>query len=332
MRLAAVMLAAVGVAQAAPRELRFVTEALPPYSQQVDGRATGPMVDVLQATCARLQWRCPVEVLPWRRALRTAQAGEVEGLFAIVTPPTTRPRFHVSPPVIDARYLLYARAGESLQFDGDTRPLAGRRLGVYGPSAAEDALRALLAGVADAQVEIETDNRTVLRKLAASQRGGGRTADPRGAAGRPARGRRGQALRLCIRAEPRTRGCGRRGRLLERADRAVPQRPRRRVAEAVWAVGVGVCQMTRQDLAASVQRFKNLLRNRALRCVAAAVALVFGAAYAFVQVKNRDCELLCGEASRGKAEWRVSGTVGARSPSKPATSTCVCTESNQQEK
>lgn len=166
-----VMLAAVGVAQAAPRELRFVTEALPPYSQQVDGRATGPMVDVLQATCARLQWRCTVEVLPWRRALRGAQAGEVEGLFAIVTPPTTRPRFHVSPPVIDARYLLYARAGESVQFDGDTRPLAGRRLGVYGPSAAEDALRALLAGVADAQVEIETDNRTVLRKLAAGRYG-----------------------------------------------------------------------------------------------------------------------------------------------------------------
>jgi polar amino acid transport system substrate-binding protein len=159
----------VAVAGQPLREMRFVTESLPPYSALVDGQATGPMVDVLQAACARLAWRCPVEILPWRRALRMAQAGEVPGLFAIVTPPTTRPRFHVSPPVIDARYVLFARAANPLQFSGDAPQLAGRTLGVYGPSAAEDALRALIQPVPTAHAEIETDNRTVLRKLAAGR-------------------------------------------------------------------------------------------------------------------------------------------------------------------
>jgi polar amino acid transport system substrate-binding protein len=164
-------LLAASAAQAQPREMRFVTEALPPYSYLADDQPAGPMVDVLQAACARLGWRCSVEILPWRRALRIAQAGEVQGLFCVVTPPTTRPRFHVSPAVIDARYMLFARAGHALQFDGDARQLAGRRVGVYGPSAAEDSLRALIQDTPDARAEIETDNRIVLRKLAAGRYG-----------------------------------------------------------------------------------------------------------------------------------------------------------------
>ncbi len=168
---------ALGLSAAAvlaqPREMRFVTEALPPYSHVAEGRAAGPLVDVLQAACARLAWHCSVEILPWRRALRVAQAGEVPGLFAIVTPPATRPRFHVSPPVVDARYVLFARSANVLQFSGDAGQLAGRTLGVYGPSAAEDALRALVQGVPGARAEIEADNLTVLRKLAAGRYGEG---------------------------------------------------------------------------------------------------------------------------------------------------------------
>lgn len=152
-------------------ELRFVAEPLPPYSYEAQGRAAGPLVDVLQAACERLAWRCSVEVLPWRRALRMGQAGEVEGVFAIVTPPHTRPRFHVSPPVLDARYLLFSRSASNLTFDGDTAPLAGRAIGVYGPSGAQDAAAALIRGVPGARMQIETDNRVVLRKLAAGRYG-----------------------------------------------------------------------------------------------------------------------------------------------------------------
>lgn len=165
---------AAAVAPAVATDMRFVTEPLPPYSYETDGRAAGPMVDVLQAACARLDWRCSVEILPWRRALRMAQAGEVEGMFSIVTPPmTARPRFHVSPPVVEGRYVLLARSGDALRFEGDGRVLAGRVVGVYGPSGALDALKALVGGVPGAQAEVETDNRVVLRKLAAGRYGEG---------------------------------------------------------------------------------------------------------------------------------------------------------------
>lgn len=157
---------------ASAADFRFVSEPLPPYSFEAEGRAAGPMVDVLQAACARLAWRCSVEILPWRRALRMAQAGEVEGMFSIVTPPNTpRPRFHVSPPVVEGRYVLWARDGEALRYEGDARGLAGRAIGVYGPSGALDALKALIDGVAGAHAEVETDNRAVLRKLAAGRYG-----------------------------------------------------------------------------------------------------------------------------------------------------------------
>jgi polar amino acid transport system substrate-binding protein len=163
---------AMAAAQAQPRAMRFVTEPLPPYSYLADGQPAGPMIDVLQAACARLDWRCSVEILPWRRALRMAQAGEVEGMFAIVTPPhTPRPRFHVSPAVVDGRYVLLARSGEALRFEGDAQQLAGRAIGVYGPSGALDALKALIDGVSGARAEVETDNGIVLRKLAAGRYG-----------------------------------------------------------------------------------------------------------------------------------------------------------------
>lgn len=157
---------------ASAADFRFVTEALPPYSFEAEGRAAGPMVDVLQAACARLEWRCSVEILPWRRALRMAQAGEVEGMFSIVTPPNTaRPRFHVSPAVVEGRYVLLARSGEALRYEGDARLLMGRIVGVYGPSGAQDALKALIDGVPGARAEVETDNRAVLRKLAVGRYG-----------------------------------------------------------------------------------------------------------------------------------------------------------------
>lgn len=151
--------------------MRFVTEVFPPYTYAApDGRAAGPMLEVLQAACARLGWNCLVEVLPWRRALGMAQRGEVEGIFTVADSPERRQYFHVSPPVVDARYVLWARLGSSFSYAGDAQGLAGRTIGAYGPSATALTLEQLIDGVA-ARSEIEPDNRTVLRKLALGRYG-----------------------------------------------------------------------------------------------------------------------------------------------------------------
>lgn len=151
--------------------LRFVTEPFPPYTYATDGRAAGPMVDVLQAACTRLAWSCSIEVLPWRRALNMAQHAEVEGIFTIVDSPERRQYFHVSPPVIEGRYVLFARLGSSYQYGGDPQTLVGRVIGAYGPSATALTLEQLIDGVPRAHSEIEPDNRTVLRKLSVGRYG-----------------------------------------------------------------------------------------------------------------------------------------------------------------
>lgn len=161
-------------ASAAPlqtREFRFVTEPFPPYTFAIEGRAAGPMVDVLQSACMRLLWRCDIEVLPWRRALGMAQRGEVEGIFTVVDSPERRQYFYVSAPVIEGRYVLFARTGSSWQYAGDPQALAGHVIGAYGPSATALTLEQLMEGVPRVRSEIEPDNRTVIRKLAAGRYG-----------------------------------------------------------------------------------------------------------------------------------------------------------------
>lgn len=166
---AALLALAQGAGAQAP--MRFVTEPFPPYTYAgPEGHAAGPMADVLQAACAKLAWRCDVEVLPWRRALAMAQRGEVEGIFTVVDSPERRQYFHVSPPIIDARYVLFARSG-GFQYGGDPQTLAGRTIGAYGPSATALTLEQLIDDVPRTRSEIEPDNRTVLRKLAAGRYG-----------------------------------------------------------------------------------------------------------------------------------------------------------------
>ena len=158
-------------AAAGPPALRFVTEPFPPYTYEQAGAAAGPMVAVLEAACTELRWRCSVEVLPWRRALAMAQRGQVDGIFTIVDTPERRAYFHVSVPVIDARYTLFARAGDDFQLRGDRQALRGRTIAAYGPSATVLALDELVEGLEGVKTEIEADNLSVLRKLAAGRYG-----------------------------------------------------------------------------------------------------------------------------------------------------------------
>ncbi|HEY4079677.1 MAG TPA: transporter substrate-binding domain-containing protein [Burkholderiaceae bacterium] len=147
----------------------FVTEPFPPYTYELAGRGAGPMVDVLNTVCARLKQACRVDVMPWRRALAMAVNGEVDGVFTVADTPERRAVLYVSAPVVEAQYAFFALAGNPFEF---SRPndLSGRTVGVYGPSATSSTLQSLLGGK-EADMVIEIDNRTVLRKLRAGRYG-----------------------------------------------------------------------------------------------------------------------------------------------------------------
>ncbi|MEJ5999885.1 substrate-binding periplasmic protein [Paucibacter soli] len=158
-------------AQAQPpaKRLDFVTEPYAPYTYERDGRAAGPMMDVLQATCARLQWQCQVQVLPWRRAYGMAERGLVDGIFTLLETPERRALFRFSIPVIEARFALFARSGQDFVYTGPVS-LIGHEIGVYGPSGSSASLAELVQGL-DVKTQLEPDNTTVLRKLVAGRYG-----------------------------------------------------------------------------------------------------------------------------------------------------------------
>jgi len=147
----------------------FGTEPFPPYTYALGGHAAGPMADVLQTVCKRLQRRCVVDVMPWRRVLMLSENGELDGLFTVVDTPERRAAFRISAPVIEARYMFFAFKSDRFAY---RRPqdLSHRTVGVYGPSATATTLLPLLEGN-EARAVIEPDNAMVLRKMEARRYG-----------------------------------------------------------------------------------------------------------------------------------------------------------------
>lgn len=152
--------------------VHFVTKPFAPYTEAgPGGRAAGPLVELLNAACAKVRWRCSVELLPWRRAMAMAERGEVDGIFPVVDSPARRATFLLSPSVVSGRYVLVARSGPAVFISADRHELAGRTLAAYGPSDATTTLQQFAEGVRGSSTKIEADHRTVLRKLAAGRYG-----------------------------------------------------------------------------------------------------------------------------------------------------------------
>lgn len=151
-------------------ELHFVTEDFPPFTypaEPVSGThdaspAAGPLVEVVQAVCERLQYRCRIELHPWRRALDLAERGEADGIFTVVHSPEREAHFHITRMLVTSRYSVFARNNQVFSHPKD---LAGHMVGVYGPSGTSYALSERLRDVPDVEVRLVTDNRRLLRML-----------------------------------------------------------------------------------------------------------------------------------------------------------------------
>nr|MBF0684974.1 transporter substrate-binding domain-containing protein [Pseudomonas sp.] len=156
--------------QATASELRFVTEDFPPFSypakessgSRETSPAAGPLVEVVQAVCNRLRYRCSIELHPWRRALDLAERGEADGIFTVAQSPRREAYFHITRMLVTSRYAVFARDHHVFTRAQD---LAGRMVGVYGPSGTSYILSQRLEGVPDVEVRLVADNRRLLRML-----------------------------------------------------------------------------------------------------------------------------------------------------------------------
>lgn len=153
--------------------MRFVTEDFPPFTFLAGDagpadasaeQAGGPLVEIVEAICARLDQECSVTVHPWRRALHLAEQGEVDGIFTVVRSPPRERAFHITRMLVRSRYSVYARTGSTFIYS-HPNDLAGRMIGVYGPSGTSYVLAQRLASVHDVQVDLTANNRRLLRML-----------------------------------------------------------------------------------------------------------------------------------------------------------------------
>ncbi|GAB2837487.1 hypothetical protein GCM10027277_00340 [Pseudoduganella ginsengisoli] len=149
---------------APPLHLRFVAQPWPPFIYSDQGKLAGPFTDFVHAACAAIQAQCTIELFPWRRALQMAMEGEADGLLAILDTPERRQLFHVSPGLIHTAYVLYARQDSALH-DPTPAMLAGYTVAAFGPSGTATVAARLASSAPNAQLKIEIDNETALRKL-----------------------------------------------------------------------------------------------------------------------------------------------------------------------
>lgn len=149
----------------------FVTEDFPPFTYATKApvpaggdQASGPLVDIVHAVCQRLAQDCTVTLHPWRRALRLAEHGEVDGIFTVVRSPPREAAFHLTRMLVRSRYSIFVRQHSAFVYN-QPADLAGRTVGVYGPSGTSYALAQRLAPVPDVQVHLTANNRRLLRML-----------------------------------------------------------------------------------------------------------------------------------------------------------------------
>ncbi|POZ63356.1 substrate-binding periplasmic protein [Chromobacterium alticapitis] len=153
------------------REMEFVSQPFPPFIiQEPSGRVSGALVDILHEACRRLEWRCSMHMMVWKRALLMIEQGSADGLLLAQDVPERRAAMALSRAVVASGYALFGLAGSARPYRAPS-DLSGRTVAVYGPSLSQTNCERLLKGVPGVDMAVELDSETVMRKLSAGRYG-----------------------------------------------------------------------------------------------------------------------------------------------------------------
>jgi polar amino acid transport system substrate-binding protein len=157
------LLAIIAAAPAAA--LVFVTEDLPPLNfPDGKGGVAGPSRAIIGEVCRRVEVSCSFDLLPWRRALKDAQDGRLNGLFSIGRDPEREDWMYFSLPLLRARHSFFVNSETEVAYGGPAT-LEGFTIATYGPSNLSTSLQSMIGGIRSARMEVEVDYETTLNKL-----------------------------------------------------------------------------------------------------------------------------------------------------------------------
>jgi polar amino acid transport system substrate-binding protein len=147
--------------------MSFVMESFPPFIVDDQAQGTGPFPDIVRAVCASMKIECTLKLLPWRRAYSMAEAGAVDGIFVLARTSEREKLFHYTDAVMQSSFVVFTRDPAFAY----TKPLDlnGHTVATYGPSAVSQEMHHLSKTIPTMRLEMEVDNRFVLRKLLAGR-------------------------------------------------------------------------------------------------------------------------------------------------------------------
>jgi polar amino acid transport system substrate-binding protein len=148
--------------------IEFGSENVPPYSTLQDGKPGGPLTDIVQAVCRHIDMPCVISALPKRRLEAIMEAGKTQGQYPLARTPEREALYYFEAPVINTEYAFYTVKGRGFRYSAPP-DLANRTIVAYGPSGTSQTLKNLLTNVPSARIQLEIDNPTLLRKLAAGR-------------------------------------------------------------------------------------------------------------------------------------------------------------------
>lgn len=146
--------------------LLFATQDFPPFTYLVDGRPSGPGVEIVVTACRMEGLDCRIESLPWPRALMHVRHGEGDALFLLGKTNDREEWLWFSPSLIHTGYSFFERADAAILERRGLEGLGGSVVGVYGPSNTAKCLNELRATLSDPfAVDMTSDDEEAFKKL-----------------------------------------------------------------------------------------------------------------------------------------------------------------------
>ena len=144
--------------------LRLVTQDFPPFSYLDKGKVAGPAAELVRLVCKEMSVQCELDLLPWRRAMKSLRMGAYEGAFLIGRNQQRSTWLHYSPALISTEYGFFVSASNPLKYSRPT-DINGYSVAVYGPSNTSHSLEKLSINVKGMKIVMRPDDEPGFRQL-----------------------------------------------------------------------------------------------------------------------------------------------------------------------
>ena len=145
-------------------ELKFTTQDFAPFSYEVNGVVSGPVVDIIKEICKEMKVGYSFELLPWARAQLLVQDGSANGMFVIGYNAEREKWLYFSPPILKTEYGFFVKDDNPLDFT-NTSEVKGYSVGVYGPSNTSKSLEKIKEEIKDLTIDLRPDDESGFKKL-----------------------------------------------------------------------------------------------------------------------------------------------------------------------